>query len=317
MEAGVDGTPTAEGIVSTIRQCEPIVKIEPPEDIKDITEHDFFASLPSNLWTYLLKCVRYKFQKEHGRKMDCLKMTKLLLVEVETLMEEVCSFVESSCNSQIAEDDTNVIDISPRLSSILKSSTRLQVNEINVIPGSYKESIFAPLQKKEIDIMDVEQSMMHSVFQDDDDDDDELDNLPVNFADLPDDFKLETNETTTTPSANLSESVDNIFPPMSTSGFPEPTLVPGKEGGKIKTFYKCEKCNKSFPKRKRYYNHKFNGKCTIEPKWIRWHKNHKRVECAHPDCGDKGHINYTYPGLMKHIIEMHTVQEDSVNNPIH
>ena len=138
-----------------------------------------------------------------------------------------------------------------------------------------------------------------SPVDDDDDDDDDLDNLPTfpEAIDLPDDFKLEAEP----------------FPPISTTGFPEPTLVPGKEGGKIKTFYKCEKCNKSFPKRKRYYNHKFNGKCTIEPKWIRWHKNHKRVECAHPDCGDKAHINYTYPGLMKHIIEMHTIQEDSVS----
>lgn len=317
----MDGT-SAEGVVTGIRQCEPIVKIEPPEDVKDITEQDFFANLPSNLWTYLLKCVRYKYQKEHGRKMDCLKMTKLLLVEVDHLMDEVCSFVKSCCNSQIVDDSDNVIDISQRLSSLVfaKSSltTRLQVNEMNVIPGSYKDSIFAPLQKKEIDIMDVEQSMMHSVFQDDDDDDDDLDNLS-NFPDLPDDFKLETNETTTNTSAPSvpigGDSVD-VFPPMSTSGFPEPTLVPGKEGGKIKTFYKCEKCNKSFPKRKRYYNHKFNGKCTIEPKWIRWHKNHKRVECAHPDCGDKAHINYTYPGLMKHIIEMHTVQEDSVSSKL-
>ena len=91
--------------------------------------------------------------------------------------------------------------------------------------------------------MDVEQSMMHSVFQDEDDDDDDLPNFP-DPIDLPDDFKMEQQEAA-------------AFPPMmSTSGFPEPTLVPGKEGGKIKTFYKCEKCNKSFPKRKRYYNHK-------------------------------------------------------------
>ena len=57
----------------------------------------------------------------------------------------------------------------------------------------------------------------------------------------------------------------------------------------------------------------YNGKCTIEPKWIRWHKNHKRVECAHPDCTHKSNVDYTYPGLMKHIIEYHTVQEDSVS----
>ena len=99
-------------------------------------------------------------------------------------------------------------------------------------------------------------SFPFSIDPDDDDDDDDLDNLATfpEPIDLPDDFKLEA---------------EAAFPPMSTSGFPEPTLVPGKEGGKIKTFYKCEKCHKSFPKRKRYYNHKFNGKCTIEPKWIR------------------------------------------------
>ena len=31
----------------------------------------------------------------------------------------------------------------------------------------YKESLFGPLQKKEIDIMDVEQSMINTVFQED------------------------------------------------------------------------------------------------------------------------------------------------------
>ena len=47
--------------------------------------------------------------------------------------------------------------------------TRYQIQvvaDMNVIPSNYKESIFAPLQKKEIDLMDVEQSMIHSVFQD-------------------------------------------------------------------------------------------------------------------------------------------------------
>lgn len=259
-------------VQSNILQCEPIVKIEPPEDIKDIHNEFFNTNLSStSLWSYLLKTARYKYQKEHGKKMDCVKMTKLLLIEVEHLMDEVSTFVRSICNSQIPSGapsigivNENVIDISARLSQAVllpANVTQIQVNAEHVIPTSYKDSIFAPLQKKELDIMDVEQSMIHSVFQDahvdpdDDDDDDDLDNLATfpEPIDLPDDFKLEA----------------EAFPPMSTSGFPEPTLVPGKEGGKIKTFYKCEKCHKSFPKRKRYYNHKFNGKCTIEPKWIR------------------------------------------------
>ena len=61
--------------------------------------------------------------------------------------------------------------------------------------------------------------------------------MPSFPEDLPDDFKLETTDP------------NQVFPPQTAtvvagSGYPEPTLVPGKEGGKIKTFYKCEKCSK-------------------------------------------------------------------------
>ena len=183
---------------------------------------------------------RYQYQKEHGRKMDNVKITKLLLIEVEKLMEEVSSFVQSCCNSQLIEltleNDVSVIDISERLSQGVLSTkvSKVRVNDVNVIPKIYKESLFEPLQKKEFDFMDVEQTMINTIYDDDDDDD-----LPSFPEDLPDDFKME-----------------EPFPTLPLSGYPEPTLVPGKEGGKIKTFYKCEKCNKSFPKRKRYYNHK-------------------------------------------------------------
>ena len=101
--------------------------------------------------------------------------------------------------------------------------------------------------------MDVEQSM-HTVFKDL-----EEDELPT-FQDPPRDHVQDVNP------ANLKlEDEDddkdafhpNVFhPSINLSGYPEPTLIPGKEGGKVKTFYKCDKCNKSFPKRKRYYNHK-------------------------------------------------------------
>ena len=42
----------------------------------------------------------------------------------------------------------------------------------------YKESLFGPLQKKEIDIMDVEQSMINTVFQED------IDGMQNNFFNL-------------------------------------------------------------------------------------------------------------------------------------
>ena len=54
------------------------------------------------------------------------------------------------------------------------------------------------------------------------------------------------------------------------------------------------------------------GKCT--PKWIRYSaKNKNRIRCVHPDCIDKKELNFTYAGIMKHIIDIHTSQETSVS----
>ena len=142
------------------------------------------------------------------------------------------------------------------------SYSRIQMAEVNVIPSMYKKSLFAPLNKKEFDILDVEQSMINSVFQNDnpvsmDSIEDDIDNVLPSFdepIDFPDDLKLDsslTNSTTALEASKTSLPESEPFPPMSTSGIPEPTLVPGREGGKVKTFYKCEKCFKSFPKRKR------------------------------------------------------------------
>ena len=173
----MDEGPKVQGNI----QCEPIVKIEPPEDIKDIHNDFFNTSLSStSLWPYLLKTARYKYQKEHGKKMDYVKMTKILLIEVEHLMDEVSNFVRSCCNSQVLSGgqvcttggniSENVINISARLSQAVlqlpNSVTQIQVTaDFNVIPSSYKESVFAPLNKKDVDILDVEQSMINSVFQ--------------------------------------------------------------------------------------------------------------------------------------------------------
>ena len=159
-----------------------------------------------------------------------VKLTKLLLQEVEILMDEVANFVRSCCTSQFDNSksvEDNILEVSERISlGVLNERVaKVQVNDIAVIPTAFKETVFGPLEKKEMDIMEVEQSMIHSVFQDEDEDDEDLHVGLVEPIDLPlpEDFKIEP------------------FPPMSTSGFPEPTLVPGKEGGKIKTFYKCEK----------------------------------------------------------------------------
>ena len=84
--------------------------------------------------------------------MDAFEMTKLLLEEVEILIGEVATFVR--CCSQVNIDcgGANVIEMSERLSlGLLENKvSKIQVNDIAVIPTTYKETIFGPLQKKEL-----------------------------------------------------------------------------------------------------------------------------------------------------------------------
>ena len=64
---------------------------------------------------------------------------------------------------------------------------------------------------------------------------------------------------------------------------------------------------------KAYFLFQSVGKCT--PKWIRYSaKNKNRIRCVHPDCETKKDINFTYAGIMKHIIELHTSQETAVSS---
>ena len=42
-------------------------------------------------------------------------------------------------------------------------------------------------------------------------------------------------------------------------------------------------------------------------------KNKNRIRCVHPDCESKKEVNFTYAGIMKHIIELHTSQESAVS----
>ena len=68
----------------------------------------------------------------------------------------------------------------------------------------------------------------------------------------------------------------------------------------------------SWSRKEYYYHHKSFGKCT--PKWIRYSaKNKNRIRCVHPDCEAKKDVNFTYAGIMKHIIELHTSQESAVS----
>ncbi len=250
--------------VRAMQHHEPMVKVEPLEDVKDDVDHDYFPPVSieapkTSLWAHLVKVVRYRYQKKHGQQMNAYLITKLLFLEVELLLQELSDFTRSCCHqSRPSKDATEVIQLSDQLSQGMfclfskkdqvchsvwfsvvtkgKQNNRVTVKDFGAMPPAYRESIFGRLHKKEVDMMDVEQSM-HSVFKDM-----EVDVVEIDMG------------------ANNHDNDDiddaNVRAIMSTAGHPEPTLIPGKEGGKVKTFYKCEKCNKSFPKRKRYYNHK-------------------------------------------------------------
>ena len=63
--------------------------------------------------------------------------------------------------------------------------------------------------------------------------------------------------------------------------------------------------------RKGLVYHKARGKCSQEPRWIRWTRG--RPICIHPDCLGKQDVEFTYSAMMRHIIEEHNTPETSVS----
>ena len=121
---------------------------------------------------------------------------------------------------------------------------------------------------------------------------------------------------------NTDDEIEASFDNNSNSGdgssninkfaqYPRPKIVP-VDYNKKKQVCVCEQCGGSWSRKEYYYHHKMVGKCT--PKWIRYSaKNKNRIRCVHPDCESKKDVNFTYAGIMKHIIELHTSQESAVS----
>lgn len=74
--------------------------------------------------------------------------------------------------------------------------------------------------------------------------------------------------------------------------------------------FKCDKCGKTWAYRKGLTYHKSKGKCSQEPRWIKWTRG--RPLCIHPDC-QGGDTAYTYTALMKHIMDVHSTPANSVS----
>ena len=90
-----------------------------------------------------------------------------------------------------------------------------------------------------------------------------------------------------------------------------------------KKLYKCNKCGDSYRSRAGLLIHKKregDNKCPGKP------RNSRKLiffgastgadpKCLHPDCADKNLPRFTYAGIMKHVIELHSPDpDDSVSS---
>ena len=276
------------------------VKIEPREDPNRL-DSNFDYSL--TMWNFLVKRSRYLYQLESDpqtlNEVNRTKLASMLLDEVENLLSEVAGFIRTCCDTQPImsngdqELEESVVALKDRVSLGLFGDKNFKLHISPVV----QNEVFAQLNLKNEVIPD-------------------LDSLPLpSFNSLP--------SLPSMPAFNESdnESVDNTFEPENPSGaaspdkfsqYPRPKIVP-VDYNKKKQVCVCEQCGGSWSRKEYYYHHKSVGKCT--PKWIRYSaKNKNRIRCVHPDCEDKKDVNFTYAGIMKHIIELHTSQETAVSD---
>ena len=83
--------------------------------------------------------------------------------------------------------------------------------------------------------------------------------------------------------------------------------------------YKCGKCGDAYKYQSGLRVHRNSGYCPGAPrkenKWIYWGKDGSNSKCLHPDCIGKDYGRFSYGGIMKHIIDLHSPgADDSVSN---
>ncbi len=113
------------------------VKVEPGDD-DDGEDHHFHKIDDSldememhSMWSFLVKRSRHKYLNNHGRRMDCAKITQVLLKEVEELLRDVSDFIQECSTSWEAgesdRNDSNVIALDEKLAlskSVKKCDSR-------------------------------------------------------------------------------------------------------------------------------------------------------------------------------------------------
>ena len=268
----VEEEPSAK--LFTHHPVEPEVKLEPPEDMKDLADDVHAAAngdghvnvvdhvVPSStpMWSFLVKRSRYLYQVQHRQQQlieNPTQLTKTLLNEVELLLESVSEFVRSCCdyNANPDPEDQESIGLNDHLALGLMlqdyKGAKLRLMHDDNLPSNHKEELFASFKgttedadlKNEIDLDSIPLPSFSSLpplstfndHSDDDDDDDDDDDLDASFD-------------------NNSNSGDgtssNKF-----AQYPRPKIVP-VDYNKKKQVCVCEQCGGSWSRKEYYYHHK-------------------------------------------------------------
>jgi len=157
---------------------EPEVKVEPYEDSKDLGDlakkmvksDDDEEETMATMWSYLVQRSRYLYQTSGNGpgKMECAKLTRTLLQEVEQLLEEVSGFVRNCCSLHTVDEAAGhslevCVAVNERVAGGLllsEKSASLHVNELSSLPENFQTELFAPFHSKEL----VNQIQLHRYF---------------------------------------------------------------------------------------------------------------------------------------------------------
>ena len=288
-------------------------------------ETDFSANDPYptsiSTWELLVKRCRFLIQEEQEyNQMNSHLLTKILVKEVNELLSNVITFFQDCCIS-IKQNENyieNVLEVDGLLVNCLPCHPQNKSCFYRIasdIPQSYLDTLFCPLDNE------IENNYY--------DGENYLPIAPEVEMDVKKEVKAvkkvkknkvvkKTKDGTEKPKkVHMCEQCGKEF---KTSWSLKEHVTSHHEKKKL---YKCNKCGDSYRSRAGLLIHKKregDNKCPGKP------RNSRKLiffgastgadpKCLHPDCADKNLPRFTYAGIMKHVIELHSPDpDDSVSS---
>jgi len=271
-----------------------------------------------NTWELLIKRCRFLIQEEHQHnQMNSHLMTKILVKEINEVLSNVVTFFQDCCiaieeNENLVE---NLLEVDGLLVNCLpchpqNNSCHYKIS--NDIPKKYLETLFCPLDGE------IENNYYNG--------DDYLPLAPEVELDVKKEVKevkkikkkkhiKKDNDGSVNPrKVHMCEQCGKEF---KTAWTLKEHVTSHHEKKKL---YKCNKCGDSYRSRSGLLFHKKReGRCPGAP------RNSRKLiffgastgadpKCLHPDCVDKNLPRFTYAGIMKHVLELHSPDPDDSKN---